>query len=221
VNAPPAPREPAVPEELEEVTDPGEIAHEAVFAEVALGPADLSGRRARGMTFRGARLRGTGLSGSELEALELCDVELRGCDLANVRASHGSWMRVRAETCRMTGLIVADSLLRDVTIRDCRADLASFAGCRLQRVVFEDCQMVQTDFLEAELDAVRFVHCDLGELDLRGARLRGCELSGNRLEGIRGVERLSGVSMPWPDIVGAAGLWAAALGIQILDEEDE
>jgi hypothetical protein len=29
------------------------------------------------------------------------------------------------------------------------------------------------------------------------------------------------VSMPWPDIVGAAGLWAAALGIEILDEENE
>jgi hypothetical protein len=57
--------------------------------------------------------------------------------------------------------------------------------------------------------------------DLRGAKLHRCELRGNRLEDLRGVERLRGVVMPWVDIVGAAGLWAQALGIAVLDDEND
>jgi uncharacterized protein YjbI with pentapeptide repeats len=220
VTALPSPRAPAVAVQLEEIEDPGPLAHETTLADLALGAADLSGGRARSVSVRASRLRGTSLSGAEMEGLELTDDELRGCDLANLRAHHGSWMRVSAETCRMTGLSVVDSLLRDVVVRDCRIDLASFGGCRLQRVTFEDCHMEQTDFLEAELDTVRFLNCELGQLDLRGARMRRCEMRDNRMEAIQGVQSLAGVRMPWTDIIGAAALWAGALGIEELDEDD-
>jgi hypothetical protein len=33
-------------------------------------------------------------------------------------------------------------------------------------------------------------------------------------------ERLRGAAMPWGDIVGHAGLFAAALGIRALDDND-
>ncbi len=40
----------------------------------------------------------------------------------------------------------------------------------------------------------------------------------NRLEGLRGVDRLRGTAMRWPDIVESAGLWAGALGIELLED---
>jgi hypothetical protein len=42
--------------------------------------------------------------------------------------------------------------------------------------------------------------------------LRGCELSG-----LVGAERLRGVRMPWPDVVAATAVLAAAVGIEIVD----
>ncbi len=179
-------------------------------------------RHAPGVAIREARLRATRLAGAELDGLELTDVELHGCDLANLRTGpHGGWIRVRATNCRMTGLTFNDGVLRDVSLHGCRIDLASFGGTRLQRVIFDDCDLSQTDFLEAELDGVRFTGCDMTATDLRAAKLHRCELRSNRLEELRGVERLRGAAMPWVDIVAGAGLWAQALGISALDEEEE
>jgi uncharacterized protein YjbI with pentapeptide repeats len=217
----PHPRPPAVAGSLPELRLTA-LEPEGVLEQVLLGELDLTGAQAAGLALRESRLRGTRLAGAHLEALELTDVELAGCDLANLCAApHGGWIRTRASTCRMTGLTFTNGVLRDVTLQGCRIDLASFGGARLQRVTFEDCNLSQTDFLEAELDGVRFTGCDMTATDLRGARLHRCELRGNRLEGVLGVERLRGCAMPWIDILGAAGLWAQALGISVLADGDD
>jgi uncharacterized protein YjbI with pentapeptide repeats len=86
-------------------------------------------------------------------------------------------------------------------------------------VTFEDCLLQQTDFLEAQLDAVRFHRCDLARADFRGARLKACEFRRCNLTGLEGVGSLRGAAMEWPDVVEMAGVWAAALGIEILDPD--
>jgi uncharacterized protein YjbI with pentapeptide repeats len=121
------------------------------------------------------------------------------------------------EDSRLTGLALFEGGLTDVTFRGCRVDLASFSSCRMERVSFEDCMLAQTDFLEARLDSVRFHGCDLTNADVRGARLKHCELRRCQLSGLQGVESLRGVAMEWPDIVEMAGVWAATLGIEVLD----
>jgi uncharacterized protein YjbI with pentapeptide repeats len=65
---------------------------------------------------------------------------------------------------------------------------------------------------------VRLDGCDLTEADFRGAALRRCEARGCELSAIQGAERLRGLSMPWPEIVANAGVWAAALGIAELED---
>ena len=67
---------------------------------------------------------------------------------------------------------------------------------------------------------VRFVDCDLTEADLSGARLAHCELRGCTLDGLRGAESLRGAAMPWADIVAAAGTFADAVGVRVLDAGD-
>ena len=57
----------------------------------------------------------------------------------------------------------------------------------------------------------------LSNPDLSGARMSRCELRNCTLEGLRGAEALRGAAMPWPDIVAAAGLFADALGIRVLE----
>ena len=70
--------------------------------------------------------------------------------------------------------------------------------------------LAQAEFREALLRSVRFEHCDLTEADITGLRL----------DGLAGAERLRGAAMPWGDIVGHAGVFAAALGIRLLDAEE-
>jgi hypothetical protein len=147
----------------------------------------------------GERFSGTDCSNSELDDARVTDVVLDGC--------------------RLTGLAVRGGALRDVVVRDCRADLVSLSDTGLERVTFEGCVLTQADFLDARLADVKFVSCDLSGADFRGARLTGaCELRGCTLDGLVGVEALRGASMPWSDIVGAAGVLAGALGIDVLED---
>jgi uncharacterized protein YjbI with pentapeptide repeats len=68
------------------------------------------------------------------------------------------------------------------------------------------------------MESVAFRRCDLTQADIGGARLSGCEMSGCTLDGLRGVDRLRGVAMPWNDILAAAGVFAAELGVRLLEE---
>ena len=166
-------------------------------------------------------LKGVDLSGERRPGLELVDVALSDCNLANLHARGGSLRRATVRGCRMTGVLWTEGTVRDVTLSQSRIDLASFAASTLEQVVFDGCILCQTDFQDAELRAVRFVDCDLTGADLSGARMSRCELRGCTLEALRGAESLRGAAMPWPDIVAAAGTFADALGIRVLDAADE
>jgi uncharacterized protein YjbI with pentapeptide repeats len=130
-----------------------------------------------------------------------------------------SLRRVVVTGARLTGAQWTRGRIGDALFRDCRMDLATFAGSELERTTFSGCNLAQCDFEGAHLRSVRFEHCDLTEADLTGARLERCELRGCTLEGLRAVERLRGAAMPWADILGSAGVLAAALGIRVLDED--
>ena len=212
----PAPGEPELPAELERLALTA-LGHDASFGEIEAAGASLPDQNARGVTFQVARLSEVDLSGSRLEHLRIIDGVLSGCNLANIVARSVHAERVVVDSSRMTGIDLAEGVLTDVTFRDCRIDLAAFGFAGLKRVSFEDCVLTGTDFLEAQLEAVRFHGCDLREADVRGARMKQCELRRCELAGMQGVESLRGAAMEWSDIVGMAGVWAAALGIEVLD----
>jgi uncharacterized protein YjbI with pentapeptide repeats len=195
------------------------LSAEEAHDEIALTGLALSGQRAGGVTFRNARWVNVDLSGSRLEQLGLGDCLLSGCNLANLQGRQASFTRVAIESCRLTGIDLPEAALQDLTVRDSRIDLASFSFSRLARVTFEDCLLTQTTFLDAELDSVRFHRCDLTSADFRGARLRACEFRGSDLTGAEGVHSLRGAAMEWTDIIEMAGVWAAALGIAVLDDD--
>lgn len=211
------PEAPDLPGRLEPWTLPS-LSHDAVLREVSLVDNELADQHASGVQLHGASVTDVDLSGSRLDHLEITDAEFRGGNLANVQAQRAHALRVLAVNCRLTGLHLSEAQLRDVTIRDCRVDLASFGFSRLERVTFEGCILSGTDFLEAQLESVRFHRCDLTEGDFRGARLKRCEFRRTNLTGLQGVEHLRGSAMEWPDIVEMAGVWAQALGIHVLDE---
>jgi uncharacterized protein YjbI with pentapeptide repeats len=179
---------------------------------------DLAGAILRDVGFEEVRVEGGDLSGARLEGGRLIDTVLEGTNLANLRARGAALTRVQLRGCRMTGLQWTEGTWRDVLVADCRADLCALRATRLERVTFRDCVLTEADLVDVQLRDVHFERCSLVGADLSGARFQRCEMRGCDLEGLRGVERLRGVAMPWPDVVQSAGLFAEAVGVQILDD---
>jgi len=148
------------------------------------------------------------------------DVVVEGENLANVAAPELSLTRVVFTQARLTGVRWTRGRITDAVFRDCRIDLATFAGTTFERVTFEGCRLTQTELRGALLRSVRFEHCDLTEADLEGVRIDGCELRACTLDGVAGLERLRGAAMPWADVIGNASALAQTLGIRVLSDED-
>jgi uncharacterized protein YjbI with pentapeptide repeats len=175
---------------------------------------------ARGVTIELCRVRGA-LAGARLHGLHLHDAELAGADLANLDAREGALQRLTASGCRLTGANLAEAGLRDVALTDCRLDYAVLALARLDRVTFRGCDLREVALDEAILRDVRFERCDLSRASLAKARLTRVTLEGCRLDGVRALGDLRGAAMPWPDVVAHAGAFAAALGIAVLEDDEE
>jgi uncharacterized protein YjbI with pentapeptide repeats len=213
------PAPPRVPGQLERAEIEA-LAHDDVFTEAELVELDLSEQRASGVELREVRLTNVTVTGAELDMLKVADGEFASCDLSNLHGQAVKVSRVSIERSRLTGVALQGAALHDLGVRGCRVDLASFGFSKLARVTFEDCLMAETSFLEAELESVRFHGCDLARADFRGARLRRCEFRRCDLTELEGVQRLRGAAIDWPGIVAMADVWAAALGITVLDDPD-
>lgn len=155
----------------------------------------------------------------ERKDLSLVDTELMRCNLANLRARGVRASRLVVAQSRLTGIALTEGHLADVVVRDCSGDLASFGFSGLERVTFEDCVLTQAQFLEARLYDVRFLRCRLDGADFRDARMTQVEFRGCTFEGIVGVEGLRGAALEWAEVVGLAGTFADALGMDVLEDD--
>jgi uncharacterized protein YjbI with pentapeptide repeats len=162
-----------------------------------------------------SELRGVTLDAGNARGLVLTDVILRDCDFSNVQAREGSIRRSEIRSSRLVGFALSEGTIRDLRVVDAAMTLALFAHTRLERVAFESVNLREASFMEAQLEAVSFIDCDLAGADFRGAKLKKCVVRGSSLDEVIGVESLSGLTMPWPDVVSSAGALAAALGITV------
>lgn len=150
---------------------------------------------------------------------DLVDVATADLDWANERALGWSGLRVELRRCRLTGIELAEAVIRDVSFDECRVDLAAIRHATLERVVFSDCRMSECDFYGSTLKDVLFEHCELREATFSTCTVERVGFRDCDLAGARGVEALRGARMTRSDIVANAALFAQALGIEISDEE--
>src|SRR4051812_21730013 len=149
---------------------------------------------------------------------DLVDVVVTDADWANKHAQRWSALRTELRRCRLTGIELAEATISDVTLDDCRIDLAGIRHAKLERVVFRDCRMGECDLYGSVLKDILFERCELREATFSTCTLERVELRGCDLAGVRGTEALRGARMPWPDVVENAALFASALGIELLEE---
>lgn len=148
---------------------------------------------------------------------DLVDVVLENVDAANEQALRTKALRAEIRGCRLTGADLGESTLTDVIFLDCKLDLVGLRFATMQRVVFRDCVMPEADFYEASLKDVLFDGCELRDATFSNGHLERVEIRGCDLSGLRGVEALRAIRMPWVDVIENAGLFASALEIEIVD----
>lgn len=157
------------------------------------------------------------MAGVTLDRSAFADCRVDNSDWANLRTSKSAMSRVELQAVRLTGLNWTDGTLRDVTIRDCRADLSTFRFTSFKDVAFIDCNLSRADFTNADLRGAHFTGCDLtaaqfAQADAAGARFTRCELAG-----IGSVTHLKGATVSGHDLASLSHTLAGALGIVIAD----
>jgi uncharacterized protein YjbI with pentapeptide repeats len=150
---------------------------------------------------------------------DLVDTCVEDVDWANEQARGLVARRAEIRRARLTGAGLAEAALADTTFAECRLDLVALRMAKLERVVFRDCRMEECDLYDATLTDVLFERCALRQASFENARLTRVELRGCELTGLQGVAALRGARMPWVDVLQNAPLFAAALGIEIVEDE--
>lgn len=183
-----------------------------------------------GATFTGANagpvrladvfLHAVDLRDAVLDRLDARDCLVSECDLANSAWAGALLTWVEVAGSRATGLDLSESVLKHVTFRDCKLDLAGFRFAHATDVAFRDCALIGADLTGAELTRVTFERCDLTGADLSAARLEEVDLRTSTLESLRGVGALRGATVDATQLVALAPSLATALGIVVHSGDD-
>ncbi|GGJ90291.1 hypothetical protein GCM10010123_20120 [Pilimelia anulata] len=210
------PQPPTVPAALTRAVLPDhDLDHEVSFDRVEFDGLDLTGRRAGGVQFEECRLARTNLAETVLDRSQFSECVAEQANWANLKATKSTLLRCRLSGLRLTGLHWVDGGLRDVTIAECRVDLASFRFSSFSAVLFEDCVLTGADFTGAKLGGARFVGCDLTGARFPEAQLKGAEFSRCTLADIDGITNFAGAVIDSHDLIALSYTLAGALGIQI------
>ena len=215
--APSPPTAPDLPEALEPLIDAPEELRGLILEGRSLQGLDLSGRVAHDVRFVDSRLDDVDISAAEARGLALRDAAVEQGSWAGLNAEAARMERVELRNVRLTGAAFPTASLTDVAFVGCRIDLVSFRFCELLNVHFDECRLEEADFYEARLTSVLLTGCDLTRASLANATFARSELRGCRLDAIGNPERLRGTRMPMADVLQAADVLAAAVGIEIAE----
>lgn len=218
------PARPALPDPLATAMLPrDDLTDDALLTALRCDGLDLSARSARLVDIEGCHFRATSVAGSDLDKLTAVDSVFDNCDLANLTLSHSSLSRIELIGCRATGLVASGCLLRQVSVRDCLANLSAFRFATLTKVEMVDCRLQGADFVAADLTAAVFRRCDLTGAELSQVKARGALFVDCTWDGVRGVSSLAGATVVHGSPLDAHAFMvttASSLGISLGHPED-
>src|SRR5258708_29215757 len=88
------------------------------YTDLVLSDRDLSGQAAAHLRIQYARLTNLAMAGTNFKFLRLIDAKIEDCNLANADWSQSTVNRVQFVNCRLTGLRLIESDIRNVTFKD-------------------------------------------------------------------------------------------------------
>jgi uncharacterized protein YjbI with pentapeptide repeats len=145
------------------------------------------------------------------------DVEIIGGLLAAADLTGSTIRRVRIRGVRASGLIVAETEGKDITIGASKLDLANFRFANWSRIEFNNCSFLDADFAGSKFTDIVFSDCDLSGCDFSGAALTRVDLRSSTLSDISGPSGLKGATITTGQLMALAPLLASYVGIIVRD----
>lgn len=181
-----------------------------------MAEADIIGLQAKGLILDEVKLDKVNALQASLEKLQLSDGSVKGCDWSGAMCADGSFIRVVFAQCRMGGWDVSKSFFKDITVKNCKLDMANFRFAKLKKVQFIDCTFVEADFQGAELEEVAFEQCVFDRTEFANAKVKNVDLRTSELLEVRGWQSLKGAMVDGAQLVAIAPQLAAALGVKVV-----
>ena len=189
-----------------------ELEDEGLYSALKFEQVSFRGQHIEHARFEASSATGTEFCETELKTARFSDVRLERCNLTNAQWTLATMRRVEFNVCGLTGFKIPESKLQDVVFKECKAPLSSFRFAKFESVIFDRCILTEADFYSAEFVNVVFLNCELQQADFSRSKLKGVDLRGSNLEGIKaGPPELTGAIIE----PGQAILLARAMGLDV------
>jgi uncharacterized protein YjbI with pentapeptide repeats len=176
---------------------------------------DQSGIRGEGSISRSLAERVV-VAESVLSRVDITDAIILDSDCSNSAFAALTARRVEFRNCRMTGWRASFVVAEEVAFLRCRLDYAQLDFRRTKgTVLFDDCAFREAS-LRGVLDGCVFQGCDLSGLEFGASSAAGCDLTASRLAGSRGLTTLRGARISGDQVIPAAEIVLAELGIDVV-----
>lgn len=140
---------------------------------------------------------------AELTKVALSRSWLLNADLSSIRWDGGAIERCVFRGCTLVGANIVGVVLKNVIFENCRLDYASLSQLRtVGPVLFIGCSLTETTFQHTNLSAAAFDGCKLAATSFEECDLRGADLRGNDLTSITGISSLRGARLSETQLAG-------------------
>lgn len=211
-------RQPNLPKQLPQAATLSSLEAAITLEGVECDQIAWAGQKSRLAHLDSVRLVNPDLTGAILREGGWEDVEISGGQLGGLNLTGSSLRRLLIQRARMSGVVLAETELKDVTIEDAKLDLANFRFSKLSRVRCVRCQLVDADFGAAQLVDVDFTNCDLTSADFSGVTMKRVDLRSSVVQQIKGIGGLKGATINYDQMITLVPELAAGLGIEIKND---
>jgi uncharacterized protein YjbI with pentapeptide repeats len=181
---------------------------------------DFSERRLEGLVVEDARIVNSSFIAADLRHLEMVDVLVEGSDFSGGVMEEATLSRVVFKNCRMCGLSMPRSQMRDASFCDVRLDDVNLRVSTGERMLFEHVNLERGDLYGVHFTSTCFFDCDLRGVDVSGSRLEGSKFHGSDLSEIKGGEGLRDIVIDSSQILPLAIQMFAGMNIRVEDDRD-
>jgi len=127
-----------IPKDLEKPLD-FTLANEGEYENLELDKDDFRDTAFTALELKDCYLKNCNLNHLKISKLSLVNVRFENCDLANLETKELYAKNVDFVKCRMTGFIASESVMAEMSYKNCQLKLAQFRFAKLKYILFDNC----------------------------------------------------------------------------------
>jgi uncharacterized protein YjbI with pentapeptide repeats len=159
---------------------------------------------------------------TSMRSLNVQSVAFTDCDLSSLKWDGGKISRTRFDSCRLLGARFDNVTFEHVVFTDCKMDYAMLNQVRASKpAMFIRCGLRETAFNGCDLSCSLFDECDLTQTTFGQGRYKSCDLRGNDLSALNGVQHLQRIIIDRIQLLQLTEALAADLNMTFGDDPND